>query len=142
MELDDYPDMSGEHMNYLPNTSDGLYLLPNSSSNGLTSVEQKNSVELPGDSTNNDFVSLSSLSLKVNTQSGIVISKIEDILQQVVDCILDEKKELVLHLKPRIRSGYEALDAHTGAIKASSKTEARTIKFPGRTAQEAWKFSR
>jgi hypothetical protein len=142
MELDDYPDMSGEHMNYLPTTSDGLYLLPNSSSRGLTSVEQKNSVQLPGDSISDDFVSLSSLSLKVNTQSGRVISKIEDILQQVVDCILDEKKELVLHLKPRIRSGNEALDAHTGAIKTSSKTEARTIKFPGRTAQEAWKFSR
>jgi hypothetical protein len=129
MELNDHLDMSREPMDYLITLTDGRYLLPNSSSKGLTS------------GANNDFASPSSFIPKLNMQSGRVISKIEDILQQMVDCIIDEKKELVLYLRPRVRSGNEVLDAARGAIKSSATMEARTIRFPGRTAQEAWKFS-
>lgn len=140
MELDDHPDMSGEPMDYLPTPSDGRYLLSNSSK-GLTSEEQGAPGKPPDTSSNDDFASPSSFVPRLNMQSGSIISKIEDILQQMVDCIIDEKKELVLHLKPRIRSGTEVLDAASGAIKSSATTKARTIRFPGRTAQEAWKFS-
>jgi len=141
MELDDHPDMSGEPMDHLYTPSDGRYLLPNSPSKGLTSAEQRALSKPPDTSSSNDFASPYSFVSRLNMQSGSVISKIEDILQQMVDCITDEKKELVLYLKPRIRSGVEVLDAASGAIKSSATTEARTIRFPGRTAQEAWKFS-
>lgn len=140
MELDDHPDMSGEPMDYLHTLADRRDLLPNSSSKGLTSAEQWPAGKLPDASANNDFASSSSFVPKLNMQSGSVISKIEDILQQTVDCIIDEK-ELVLHLRPRVRSGNEVLDAANGAVKSSATMEARTIRFPGRTAQEAWKFS-
>jgi hypothetical protein len=141
MELDYYLDMSGESMDYSPTFGDGRYLLPNLSSKGLTSAEQRPSGKPPEASANKVFVSQSSLVPKLNMQPGSVISKIEDILQQMVDCIIDEKKELVLHLRARVRSGNEVLDAANGAIKSSAMMEARAIRFPGRTAQEAWKFS-
>jgi len=128
-------------MDYLPTLGEGRYLLPNLSSKGLISAEQRLSRRPPKASANNGLVSPSSLVPKLNMQSGSVISKIEDILQQMVDCIIDEKKELVLHLRARVRSGNEVLDAANGAIKSSAMMEARAIRFPGRTAQEAWKFS-
>src|SRR6202035_4594744 len=103
MELNDHPDMSGEPLEYLPNPSVGRYLLQNSSSSGLPSAEQRGSGNPSEASANNNCVSPSSFVSKINMQSGSVIPKIEDILQQMVDCIIDEK-ELVLHLKSRIRS--------------------------------------
>src|SRR5580658_7712071 len=133
MELDDHPDMSGEPMNCLPTPADGRYLLPNSSSKGLTSMAQRGSGKPPDPSASNGFALLSSVVPKINTQSGSVISKIEDILQQMVDCIIDEKKELVLHLRSRTRSGNEILDVASGATKNSATMKARTIRFPGRT---------
>jgi hypothetical protein len=142
MELYDHPDMSEEPMNCLPTPADSRYLLSNSSSKGLTSMAQRGSGKPPDPSASNGFALLSSVVPKVNTQSGSVISKIEDILQQMVDCIIDEKKELVVHLRSRTRSGNEILDVASGATKNSATMEARTIRFPGRTAQEAWKFSK
>lgn len=129
-------------MDYLPTPSDRRYLLPFSSSRRLNSAERRGSGRPPETSSKNDFALPSSVVPQVNTQSGRVISKIEDILEQLVDCIIHEKKELVLHFKSRIRSGSEVLDVDSGVIKSSATMEARTIRFPGRTAQEAWKFSK
>jgi hypothetical protein len=140
MKLHDLLDMSRKSLDYLPTPSDGPCLLPNSSSRGLTSAGQRCSGKPSDPSANSNFASPSFVP-RVNTQSGSVISKIEDILQQMVDCIIDERKELVLHLKSRTGSGVVFLDAASGAIKSSATMEARPIRFPGKTAQEAWKFS-
>lgn len=125
-----------------PTPSDDRYLLPSSSSRGLTSTEHTDLGKPADTSANSNFVSPSPLLPKVNWQAGSVISKIEDILEQVVDCIIYGNKELVLHFKSRTRPGNGVLDVGSGAIRISSMAETRTIRFPGRTAQEAWKFSR
>lgn len=71
-----------------------------------------------------------------SNQLGFVISKIEDIFESITDCILDEKKELVIHLKSRSRSkprqeeGEEENDKRTKVV------------FPSKNAKEAWKFSK
>jgi len=71
---------------------------------------------------------------------GAVISKIEDIFEAMTDCILDEKKELVIQLKTRDRKTSRSDE--TEATKTRKKSENRTIRFPSKSPQEAWKFSR
>lgn len=76
------------------------------------------------------------------SQPGAVISKIEDIFESLVDCILDEKKELVIRLKCRAKLGPQVLHSGSGTVKSTPTTKERTISFPSKTPQEAWKFSR
>jgi hypothetical protein len=140
MELDNYPDIGQFPMDCVSSLSNGRFLLSNSSSSQVTYSKQG----LPGkpsDYIRNDPTPLSSLVPKVNVHSGDVISKIEDMLQHMVECIIGEKKELVLHLKSRMKPGDEVLDEASGAVKCSPTMETRTIRFPGKSAQEAWKFS-
>jgi hypothetical protein len=54
---------------------------------------------------------------------GAVLAKVEDMLENMADCLLGEKKELVINLKTR------------------SGASATAVKFPGKTPKEAWKFS-
>lgn len=72
--------------------------------------------------------------------AGAVITKIEDIFDSIADSILDEKKELVIQLKARSRLGIQARDPLAETIKSLPKSEPRTIKFPSKSPQEAWKF--
>lgn len=73
-------------------------------------------------------------------QAGAVISKIEDIFESIADCILDEKKEMTIRLKTRKRKGNQVHDAESGAIKSVSDEKERSVRFPSRSPQEAWKF--
>jgi hypothetical protein len=141
MDLDDHLDLIEGPTNCFPTPSNGSYRLPNLCSRELTLAEQMSLGKLPDVSANSGCVLPASSDKKVNAQAGSVISKIEDILEQVLDCVIDEKKELVLCLKPRVRSGRKFPNTGSGAIKICSAKEARTVRFPGRTAQEAWKFS-
>lgn len=141
MDLNNYPDISLMPMDCLANLSNSCFLLSDSSSSELMSSGQRPRNQLSDRARTSDFTAPSSFVPNVNTQSGDIISKIEDILQHMVDCIIDEKKELVLNFKPRIKPGNKVFDATNGAIKCSTTMEARTIRFPGKTAQEAWKFS-
>lgn len=75
-----------------------------------------------------------------NLQAGEVITKIEDIFESLLDCIINEKKCLVLHIKSRRNNGRQTLDAITGAIGNTGNIEAKEITFPGKTQKEAWKF--
>jgi hypothetical protein len=71
---------------------------------------------------------------------GAVISRIEDIFEAMADCILNEAKELVIQLKTRDRKKQNSGVAEP--TKRRKKTETRTITFPSKSPQEAWKFSR
>lgn len=77
-----------------------------------------------------------------NFQAGEVITKIEDIFETLLDCITNEKKCLVLHIKSRGKNGCQILDAATGAIRNTGNVEAKEITFPGKTQKEAWKFGK
>ncbi|KFY71813.1 hypothetical protein V499_08004, partial [Pseudogymnoascus sp. VKM F-103] len=76
-----------------------------------------------------------------NLQAGEVITKIEDIFESLLDCIINEKKCLVLHIKSRGKKGGQTLDAATGAIRNTRNVETKEITFPGKTQKEAWKFA-
>lgn len=140
MDLDDHPDRSQQAIDCLTALSDGSPLLSNSPSSKLISLDKKGTSRTSNAAGSTDLTTPSSFVPRVNIRSGDIISKIEDILQHVVDCIIDEKKELVLHLKPRMRPGNEVLDAASGVIKYSTIMEVRTVRFPGKTTREAWKF--
>lgn len=77
-----------------------------------------------------------------NFQAGAVITKIEDIFESLLDCIINENDCLILHIKSRGKNGRQALDAATGAIRNTENVEAKEITFPGKTQKEAWKFSK
>lgn len=77
-----------------------------------------------------------------NSQAGEVITKIEDIFESLLDCIIDEKKCLVLHIKSRAKNGRQALHAATRAIRNTGTVETKEITFPGKTQKEAWKFGK
>jgi hypothetical protein len=79
---------------------------------------------------------------EADLQAGAVVAKIEDILEEMVDCISGEKKELVIHLKSRPKHRSQRINSVLQVLKDSTNTEARAVRFPGRTAQEAWKFSK
>ncbi|KFY42970.1 hypothetical protein V494_02144 [Pseudogymnoascus sp. VKM F-4513 (FW-928)] len=76
-----------------------------------------------------------------NSQAGAVITKIEDIFESLLDCIINEKGRLVLHIKSRGSNGRQTLDAATGAIRNIGSVETKEITFPGKTQKEAWKFT-
>jgi meiotic recombination protein SPO11 len=75
-------------------------------------------------------------------QAGMVITKIEDIFESIADCILDEKKELVIQLKSRVKPENRASQHESLVAKKRAKSDVRKITFPSRSPQEAWKFSR
>ena len=74
-------------------------------------------------------------------RAGAVVTKIEDIFENVTGCILDEKKEMVIKLKTRCKQATKSRDAHTGTIKSLPDDETRVVKFPSKSPKEAWKFS-
>lgn len=85
---------------------------------------------------------MSLLIAKKEKHVGTVICLLEDIFERILDDLLNEKEELVLYLKSRERSGKGALDAKNGAIRGSTDSEHRVIRFPGKTVRETWKFSK
>jgi hypothetical protein len=141
MEIDLYPNIMQESMGSATDPNNGLTLLSNSSSSRLIHKEQNCTSSQSVPSGIGETNSMSPYISRANYQAGAVISLIEDILHQMVDCIIGEKKELVIYLKSRKRSDIETIDATSGAIKYDTTKDARAIKFPGRTEREAWRFS-
>ncbi|PBP23672.1 DNA topoisomerase IV, alpha subunit [Diplocarpon rosae] len=71
-----------------------------------------------------------------SNQLGIVISKMEKIFESITDCILDEKKELVIQLKSRSQKKQNLDENYRETPGKSTK-----ITFPSQNAREAWKFT-
>lgn len=89
------------------------------------------------------------LPVERTNHAGVVISKIEDIFESIADCMLGEKKELSIQLKSR-RGRAEITRENQDEDQASDETAAkkkrlkdpfRSITFPSKSPQEAWKFS-
>ncbi|KAI9744265.1 MAG: hypothetical protein M1818_002417 [Claussenomyces sp. TS43310] len=75
-----------------------------------------------------------------SVQAGSVITKLEDMFESMVDCLIGEKTGLTIHLRSRGRSQQRAFDSE-GAVIDTPNFQVREITFPGKTAAEAWKFT-
>ncbi|KAK2623907.1 hypothetical protein QTJ16_006541 [Diplocarpon rosae] len=71
-----------------------------------------------------------------SNQLGLVISKMEKLFESITDCILDEKKELVIQLKSRPKRKQNLEENYREVPEKSTK-----ITFPSKNAREAWKFT-
>lgn len=111
-------------------------LLQHLSSSGLTDQDPTSEPSL----TNVSIASFTHSKPDGNT-AAVVISKVEDIFESIAECLLDEKKEMVIRLKTRKRSGLQVHDIVTGTLTSLQNDEMRSIKFPSKSPQEAWKFS-
>ncbi|CZT50385.1 related to MEIOTIC RECOMBINATION PROTEIN REC12 [Rhynchosporium secalis] len=82
-----------------------------------------------------------------SNQVGAVISKIEDIFESFADCILEQRKELVIELKsrskPRVKLDHEEAEKAKAEEDEEVQMGRRTtrITFPSRNQREAWKFT-
>lgn len=63
--------------------------------------------------------------------SADVTDKIEDVFEQIADAMLNDKKEISITLKTRRRVPTD---------KQSDEDLTRTLSFPGKTENEAWRF--
>lgn len=73
------------------------------------------------------------------SQTGRVITKIENIFESIADCILNQEKELVISLKSRPKC--KSRDSEESISSSKPNPEIKNITFPSRSPQEAWKFS-
>lgn len=75
----------------------------------------------------------------VPNKVGSVILKIENIFDSIVDCVMGDKKELVILLKSRskrIKTSEEDVN-----MDPERKPDTRRIKFPSKCPMEAWRFA-
>ena len=70
----------------------------------------------------------------------IVIEEIQDIFRSLADALENEKSELSITIRTRVktRSGHGAASNET--VREPSTRE-RRLCFPGKTEEEAWRFS-
>ncbi|KAI0996799.1 hypothetical protein K3495_g11384 [Podosphaera aphanis] len=71
----------------------------------------------------------------MQNHAGAMISKIEAIFESMLDCLIEEKHEMVIRLKrrPKVRYGPHGTNAQPGKV--------REVCFPSRNSKEAWMFS-
>lgn len=132
--------MDCDLLNFWHDASSNNSLLHNSPYTKLISQNQFGT-SFPEDHTDSPHISQGAR--RSNTfQAGEVITKIEDIFESLLDCIINEKKCLVFHIKSRAKSGRQTLDAVNGAIRNAGNVETKEITFPGKTQKEAWKFGK
>ncbi|KFX89885.1 hypothetical protein O988_08440 [Pseudogymnoascus sp. VKM F-3808] len=126
-------------LNFWQDASSNKSLLPDSQYSKLISRSQPGT-SFPKDHTDSPDIPHGA-QRNNNFQAGEVLTKIEDIFESLLDCIINEKKSLVLHIKSRARNGRHTIDAATGAIRNAGNVETKEITFPGKTQKEAWKFT-
>jgi meiotic recombination protein SPO11 len=69
-----------------------------------------------------------------------VISRVEAIIERLVDGLLEEGKELSITLKTRAGTCHRKKGS-AGNQRDLLPAKSRRINFPGGSAQEAWRFS-
>jgi meiotic recombination protein SPO11 len=77
-----------------------------------------------------------------HNQAGAVISKIEDIFESITDSILKQKPELIIRLKTRKKTSSQIPETRKSDARDVHDDGMRAVKFPSRSPQEAWKFSK
>lgn len=115
-------------------------LLPNSPQDELTSsLEHKSSTK------NATFIlPISDLSIAPNSQqAGAVVAKIEDIFEDITDCILGREKEMTILMKTRLKRPNTSSQTrdHQGTSDTISTGRVKSIKFPSKSVAECRRFS-
>ena len=116
----------------------------------LPSVSSTQSSSLaPEASSQTSSISSASQPFNSSNRSGAIISKIEDTLESIFDALQSGDKELSIPLRtrrsarrsqPQSQSNSQDVDASTSTAN-TSRTSRAVVTFPGKTAQEAEKFS-
>lgn len=70
-----------------------------------------------------------------------VISKVEAILESVVDSLLQKQKEIQVPIKVKKQPPRSGIGSSSRSISASAWTRV-LVNFPGRDSREAFKFGR
>ena len=70
-----------------------------------------------------------------------VREKIEEVFRQIEDALVHEKNELVIELKYRVHRITKSGSAAGLSPIADMVSRTRRVRFPGKTAQEAWRFT-
>lgn len=71
-----------------------------------------------------------------------VLEKIEEVFERIADALLDEKDDLAITLKTRVSRANVPTTSTSNSILGPVTTKSRRICFPGKTAEEAWRFSK
>ena len=72
---------------------------------------------------------------------GYVIDMIESSILTMIDELGKPDGKLRICLEPRIAGRDYELNAETGVIEFTPTERCRVISFPGKTPEEAWRFS-
>ncbi|KAI5364770.1 Putative spo11/DNA topoisomerase VI subunit A, spo11/DNA topoisomerase VI, subunit A [Septoria linicola] len=86
----------------------------------------------------NDFRPAVTLLPRACPNAG-VLERVEVIFEEIVDAMLNDKPEIGITLKSRQR--HSVADIQGTSAEGVSPTPSRRYCFPGRTADEAWRFS-
>ena len=70
-----------------------------------------------------------------------VIEKIEGVFEGVADALLAEQDELAITLKTRTTTGARVFSFALPRDSSSGAVKIKQIRFPGKSAEEAWRFS-
>ena len=71
----------------------------------------------------------------------VVREKIEEVFHQIEDALLHEKNELVIELKSRVHRTTKSSSVTGLSSIPDVVAKPRRVCFPGKTAQEAWRFT-
>ena len=129
LDIDILADCLGDH-----NTASSEMLLTDLPNSGLLSPS--GAVNYAREMADTAEVLLSNMAEP--NQAGDVITKLEDIFESLADCLLDEKKELTIRLKPRAR---RTANEDSRSSSQGRRAGERSITFPSKSPQEAWRFS-
>ncbi|ORY19119.1 Spo11/DNA topoisomerase VI subunit A [Clohesyomyces aquaticus] len=69
-----------------------------------------------------------------------VLARIEGMLEEIVDGLLENRGQLAITLKSRSATAGQVMDS-SGGRRPASTLKNKEVNFPGRTAQEAWRFT-
>ena len=99
-------------------------------------------VPLPQDVPNTTANAAHSVSSEAADRSSMsVINKIEAIFEEIADALLQEKNELTVTLLRRTQPQNVSATSPVELTNPSQSVVSKRIRFPGRTAEEAWRFS-
>lgn len=73
-----------------------------------------------------------------------IVIKIEHIFESFCDTMIEDRpdREFVIPITTAYRaSRNHKLDPDTGGIKSNPSTQAIDVPFPGKTPEQAWRFS-
>ncbi|KXS98678.1 hypothetical protein AC578_1264 [Pseudocercospora eumusae] len=73
--------------------------------------------------------------------NGQVIDKIEAVMEQMVDALLNDKTEISITLKTRSATSTKKSSKHANAGPRNATPPSRTLRFPGKSEDEAWRFA-